>query len=146
MTPAIPVPTESDWRSEPWCLDAEYAYKMLNGKTYDEAFELFKDHAIGRQEDVMFMPNACFPFFFNVYIDYLNSPDAAEDSDAASCFFSLVDFKCPEIKCLDKWIVEKTVETIKHLSKNQSFYDADIDIYGSFPERETKTLKNLGAA
>ena len=143
MSQAIPVPTESDWRSEPRCLDAEHAYGILNGKTYNEALVMFKDDAMARQGDVMFMPNACFPFFFNVYMDYLLSPDAAEDSDAASCFFSLTDFKCPEIKRLDKWLFEKTVETIKHLGSNQSFYDADIEIYGSFSDRATKTLEGL---
>ena len=91
----------------------------------------------------MFMPNACFPFFFNVYMDYLRSQDAREDADAASCFFSLVDFKCDQIQCLDKWITEKTIETLQHLGLNQSFYDAKPDVYGSFEDRAAKTLEGL---
>ncbi|MCP4774496.1 MAG: hypothetical protein GY880_09675 [Planctomycetaceae bacterium] len=139
----LSVPTESDWRSEAWCLDAEYAYRIFNGKTHSDATKLFQEHAIGRQEDVMFMPNACFPYYFNVYMDYLLSSDAKEDSDGASCFFSLVDFKRPEIKSLDEWLIKKTIKTVAHIGKNQVFYDADVDIYGSFHDRATETINRL---
>ena len=143
MPPEIPVPTETDWRSEAWGPDAEYAYEMLNGKNYVETMQMFRDHAIARQEDVMFMPDRCFPFFFNIYMDYLLSPDSAEDSDAASCFFSLVEFKHSEIKSMDQWLIEKTTTTIARLGENQSFYDAETDIYGSFSDRAAKTLQCL---
>ena len=115
----------------------------FNGVTYSDAFSMFREHAISRQEDVMFMPDACFPFYFNVYMDYLRSADSQNDSDAASCFFSLVDFKQTQIITLEKWIVRKTVETVGHIAANQIFYDAEHEIYGSFRERGHETLRRF---
>ena len=139
----IDVPTEDDWRSEPWCLDAEYAYGIFNGKTYLESLKLFEEHALGRQEDVMFMPNACFPFYFNVFMDYLMSEKSRDDPDAASCFLSLVVFKVPELKKLERWLIDKTLGVVAFIGENQEFFDADLDIYGSFKRKADEVTRKL---
>ena len=80
------IPTEADWRSEPWCLDAEQAYRNLAGKSLEETIELFTDNSLIYQEDVMFMPAACFAFYASAYMEYLWSGAAKDDSDGANCF------------------------------------------------------------
>lgn len=56
------IPTEADWRSEPWDLDVPHAYQHFVGKSHEQAVALFQENALLNQEDVMFMPRACFMF------------------------------------------------------------------------------------
>ena len=67
------IPTEADWRSEPWDLDIPHAYQHFAGKSHEQAVELFQENAIYYQEDVMFMPRKCFPFYLRAYMEYLLS-------------------------------------------------------------------------
>ena len=136
------VPPEADWRSEPWDLDIPYAYKHFAGKLFEEAVELFKENAIRYQEDVMFMPRACFPYYAKAYMAYLMSETSAEDSDGASCFFGLADVRADDIKS-DRNLVTDFTRCLDHLAERQGFYDADIDIYGSFSERAKQAKGKL---
>jgi hypothetical protein len=63
------IPAEVDWRSEPWGIDTPWAYKHFFGKNLAEAFDLFVENAMHYQEDIMFMPLACFKYY--------NVPDIA---------------------------------------------------------------------
>jgi len=130
----LPLPTESDWRSEPWCLDAKCAYKNLSGKSHKQAVHLFRENALYYQENIMFMPFACFPFYANAYVEYLRSEFAMGDSDAANCFFGLIDVRMDDISNAGRPFIRKIIETLTYLSNNQRQYDADESIYGSFPE------------
>lgn len=139
----LEIPTESDWRSEPWCLDAEHAYKKLAGKSRKETVELFHENSLAYQEDIMFMPFACFPFYANAYIDYLRSDLAKDDSDGASCFFGLIDVRIQDISKTENGFPESVIETLKHLGENQNWYDAEESIYGSFSECGNKLIDKL---
>ena len=44
------IPSEADWRSEPWNIDTPYAYKNFFGKTLAEGFNLFVENALRYQE------------------------------------------------------------------------------------------------
>jgi hypothetical protein len=136
------IPTEAEWRSEPWDMDVSYAYKHFAGKSFEEAVDLFKDNALTYQEDVMFMPRACFPFYVRAYVAYLHSDASKDDADGASCFFGLAEFRTEEIRS-DGSLVSEIVNTLRHLATRQEWYDADVDIYGSFAERAQRTEKKL---
>lgn len=136
------VPSETDWRSEPWDLDMPYAYKHFAGKSFEEAVELFKENALRYQEDVMFMPRACFPYYARAYMAYLMSENSVEDADGASCFFGLADVRADDIKT-DRNLVTEFIVCLDHLAKRQSLYDADIDIYGNFPDRSERAKSKL---
>jgi len=136
------IPSEADWRSEPWGIDTPYAYEHFGGKTSAEAFELFKDNAIYYQEDVMFMPEACLPFYAGVYMKYLMSDDSKDDSDGASCFFGVAELRADEIRS-SRGLTRSFVRCLEHLAKHQAYYDAEESIYGSFSERADKTLRLL---
>ena len=41
----------------------------------------------------MFMPLACFRYYIHAYLDYLLSDKSEGDSDGASCFFGLIEFR-----------------------------------------------------
>jgi hypothetical protein len=136
------IPTEADWRSEPWDLDIPYAYKNFAGKSHEQAVALFQQNALCYQEDVMFMPRACFLFYIHAYIDYLLSDVSRGDADGANCFFSLVESRANDIR--GNAAVHSTVERVlRHLATRQEWYDADPAIYGDFGERAVADLQRL---
>ncbi len=136
------IPTEADWRSEPWDLDIPYAYRNFAGKSYEQAVALFQENALCYQEDVMFMPRACFPFYARAYIDYLLSADSQGDADGANCFFSLVESRAADIR-LDASLLSAVEQLLRHLATRQDWYDADASIYESFAELAEKSLNKL---
>lgn len=136
------VPSEADWRSEPWDLDIPYAYKHFAGKSFDDAVKLFEENSLRYQEDVMFMPRACFPFYARAYMAYLKSDSSKEDSDGAGCFFGLAEVRAEEIKS-DPSLLSDFAHCLDHLAERQDFYKADVDIYGSFADRTARTKRIL---
>ena len=119
------IPSEADWRSEPWDLDIPYAYKHFFGKDVTESVSLFVDHALCYQEDIMFMPVACFYFYIHAYIDYLMSEQSEGDSDGASCFFGLVEVRKDDIRRGPRHLRERIRELLQRLSDQQAWYDAE---------------------
>jgi hypothetical protein len=133
-TAAMSIPTEDDWRSEPWDLDTESAYKHFHGKSIDESIPFFEENALHYQEDLMFMPSRAFGYYLRAYISYLLTAKARDDSDAASCFVSLIDFKAKE-KPEDLGPLWSEIEPVlKMLADEQNLTD-DWVFYGSLRSR-----------
>lgn len=139
------IPTEADWRSEPWDLDIPYAYKHFLGKNLEEAFDLFVDNALCYQEDIMFMPAACFRYYLIAYTNYLLSEASKDDSDGASCFFGIIECRKDDIHKLEDLVVSQIRKTLERLRDNQAWYDADKEIYGRFQARSESCLKLIQA-
>lgn len=135
-------PSEDDWRSEPWCLDAKAAYERFNGKTLDEAFDMVSDDALNREEDLLFMPSICFRYYLHAYLSYLRSDAARGDSDGASCVFGLIDHRIDDLS-MDPVLLRKAAETIAYVGERQEWYDADVEIYGSFERKANRLLRKL---
>lgn len=138
------IPTEIEWRSVPWCLDIPYAYDHFFGKTLAEAIQLFEENAIYFQEDLMWMPKPCLSFYLDAYIDYLLGDSSAGDSDGASCFFWLIEIRHLEIGSFDRATISRTRQVLERLATRQSWYAADVEIYGDFRERAKSMHKLLG--
>lgn len=140
------IPTEADWRSEPWCLDIPIAYEHFFGKSLDEAFALFVKNALYYEEDVMFMPLICFRYYIHAYMSYLLSPSSAGDSDGGSCFFGLVEGRLVDIQTSDSHLLARVEEVLRRLRDNQEFYGASEEIYGSFRKKAELSLKRIRTA
>ena len=138
------IPSESDWRSEPWCIDTPDAYKHFQGKSRKDAVELFVENALCYQEDIMFMPEVCFRYYIHSYIDYLCSEQSVGCSDAASCFFGIVEVRKDDIVRADSDLWKRILDMLKRLASHQSWYAADTKIYGNFIERTAQCLQMLG--
>ena len=136
------VPSETDWRSEPWDLDIPYAYEHFAGKSFEEAVKLFEENSLCYQEDIMFMPRACFPFYARAYMAYLRSGASNGDSDGASCFFGLAEVRVEDIRS-DLSLLADFTHCLDHLAKRQDFYEADVDIYGSFADQAKRAKRKL---
>lgn len=138
------VPTHVDWHSEPLCLDGKCAFKNFSGKDLTEAFDLFVDNALYYQEDIMFMPTLCFRYYVRAYINYLLSPKSEGDSDGANCFFGLVEIRAEDVSTSDQSLRQDIAEVLLRLSDQQQWFDAEINIYGSFPKRAQTCLDLIG--
>ncbi len=137
------IPSEADWRSEPWDLDIPYAYKHFFGKDRVQAAGLFVENALCYQEDVMFMPATCFYFYAHAYIDYLMSEQSEGDSDGASCFFGLVEVRADDILRGPGELRERIRALLRRLGERQTWYDATPHIYGDFRRKAEACLKRI---
>ena len=137
------IPSESDWRSEPWGIDTPYAYNHFQGKSREDAVEFFVENAIYYQEDIMFMPEACFRYYIHSYMDYLFSGRSAGDSDAANCFFGIVEIRKDDIARADFDLRQRILDMLKRLASQQAWYEADIEIYGDFIERSAQCMQMI---
>jgi len=139
------IPTEADWRSEPWDLDSAYAYDHFFGKDLEEAFDVFVNNVLYYQEDLMFMPLSCFSYYVMAYSDYLLSEASKDDSDGANGFFGLVEIRNNDISQSGDAVIKQIRKTLTRLRDNQFWYDADEEIYGCFKTRGESCLKLIQA-
>jgi hypothetical protein len=126
------IPSEQDWQYDPECLDEAWAYKNFHGKSFDEAVRLFEVNALCYQEDLMYMPGRVFDFYVRTFIAYLMSDAARHDSDGASCFISLIQFKAEHDPETIRPPWPAIEPALKHLVEHQDDYDAAWHIYGNF--------------
>lgn len=102
------IPTEKDWldwpedAERPLDLDEEYARQQFEGKSFEEALQLFRSNALMRSEDVSYMPPVPFRYYilvFKAYVLELGKREIAERDllndpwSAASSFLILVETK-----------------------------------------------------
>jgi hypothetical protein len=137
------IPSENDWRSEPWDLDIPYAYEHFAGKSNDDATELFVDNAIYYQEDLTFMPIRCLRYYIHSYMAYLLSDASEEDPDGASCFYGLVEVRHEDIRTFDDATRSRVVAVLHRLAMSQDWYGADGDIYGDFKTQSERCVELL---
>lgn len=137
------IPSEEDWRSEQWDLDIPYAYKHFAGKSLDESIALFRHAASLYQEDLIYMPTACFRYYIKAYTAYLLSDESKGDADGANGFFSLVKFRKADIRDLDEASREEIARTLQEIASKQHWFDASVEIYGDFKRHTRKSLKAI---
>lgn len=137
------IPGETEWLNEHGDLDVAAARRNFFGLTLAEAEVLFRKNSLRYQEDIYFMPFACFEFYVHVYLDYLLSDHSRSDSDGASCFFGLVECRHEEIMKLPLPTRGKVRRVLDRLAEGQTYFDAAVEIYGSFPARASVAREKL---
>lgn len=134
---AMSIPTRNDWGNiDQDDLDANWALKNFLGKSSAEAMQLFKENAFFYQEDLQSMAAIPFNFYVDAFVNYIFSEFAKGDSDAASGFLGTIAWILetrPHIISAETFT--KLMSTARHISNNQTFYDADVSVYGSFTNR-----------
>src|SRR5262245_32688629 len=85
------IPSDEDWRSEPWALDEEHAYNNLYGKTVAEALGLIETSSEKYTEDFYYLPSRVFGYYFRAYAQFLLSEAARDDDLAAGWFLTIVE-------------------------------------------------------
>ena len=116
-------------------LDAKAAFDSFFGKSFSEAEALFQRNALFYQEELQSMPAGPFNFYAPSLVDYLTSERAKGDADGASSFLHMVSWILKtNPKILNPETKDVLLNAASQISKNQKFYEADVDIYGSFSE------------
>jgi hypothetical protein len=129
------IPSEDEWRNDYGDLDVAVARRNFFGLTIAQAEALFRKNSLRYQEDIYFMPYACFEFYVHAYLDYLLSDHSRGDSDGASCFFGLIECRYEDILKLPHDTRGKVFRVLDKLAAGQEYFDASVEIYESFPAR-----------
>jgi len=131
------TPTRSDWGEvDVRDLDAQWALETFLGKSLAEAEALFAKNALYYSEALESMPRVPFNFYARALARYLTSGGARGDSDGASSFLRLLAWileKHPEIVEPETKVI--LLRAAEHVAADQSFYEANVSIYGRFAER-----------
>ena len=137
------IPTENDWRSEPWVSGTGEAYATFFGRSRDAALALFRDDAISRYKELAAMPNSCFQFYIFGYVDYLKSDDSCSDSAASAYFLCVVDDRLTDIINSDTNFLNQVIDMIEYLGERQDWFDTNNMLFSQGRERGNRLLSFL---
>jgi hypothetical protein len=139
------IPSEKDWRSYPWDFDTESAYKTFHGKSLAEARAVFKSNAFYYLEELTHMPSRCFQYYLNAYLDYILSDESRGESGGASSLFYTVEARIQEFADYEE-LRQRTCESLTQIAlRQEEWYDASEDIYGSFAEKASILIQRMNA-
>jgi hypothetical protein len=127
------VPTLEDWGDLTADLDVAYAHRMFGGKTVIEATPLFLENPIERADELRFSPAPIFNYYVFAFAAAVLSPESRAQSDLASCFLRLIRERAAEAPAALAKVWARLHPVVVAVAVRQEFYDADVDIYGSFP-------------
>ena len=139
------IPGVDEWRGYKSDLDVRYLHSIFFGKSNDEVQSYFEGgHSISRMDELLFAPRQVFQYYVHGFAQYLASPNAREDCDAASSFLTLLEARERRDPGSVSNIFDSLVPTLRLVVNGQKYFDADIDIYGSFRERAADILESCG--
>jgi hypothetical protein len=129
------IPGPAEWAGYEDDLDVRYAHKLFFGKRASEVLACFGDgRSIERSSELLFMPRRAFQYYVFAFAEYLMSARAAGDSDSASPFLLLLISREKRDPGSVSQVYPALRPTIDFVASNQKYFDADPNIYGSFPE------------
>lgn len=129
--------------NHPDVLDITYAKKVFLGATQDELMKKFSQSVIERTDELRFMPDILFNYYFESFTHYIINyeHDEFDAPSVASCFVNLVEEKISSKSILDKKLLFLSDRVINHLNENLIKYNSAPDIYGFLPDK-LKLLQN----
>jgi hypothetical protein len=129
-----PAPAREAWGILSVDPEVEYGYGLFGGKTAAEALPLFAENPMERAAELQFAPAAVFNYYIFCFVELLLSPQGAGESDMASCFLRLVRSRMASNGAELAPVWDRLEPAVTKVAQDQSFYDADASIYGSFAE------------
>lgn len=140
-TPEPPIPDRKAWGSLE-DLDVKYALDLYGGKTVAGAMPHFIRSPIERADELRRAPWGVFAYYVFCFAGFLTSDESAGESDCASCFLSLVREKARDAPQRLRTLYPRLKPAVDTVAGRQSFYDADVPIYGLF----SGTVREIEAA
>lgn len=140
------MPTEADWEGrqdvDP---DIAYAHWIFAGKTNDEVQVCFYKNVIERADELQWMPTTPFQYYIFGFRDFVVAGRFAflDSSDAASSFLRLIEYKLEHQPDDILPVIDELMPAVSYVAKNQSLFEANLEIYGNFRERADR-IKQLG--
>ena len=127
------IPGEAEWTGREGDFDVRFAYRLYFGKTTDEVMYEFREHASERALELRLAPRPVFQYYVFAFVDLFASPgESVEQAECAIAFLRLLRDREQSDPGSVKEIYAELRPTVEHVADNQSFYDADRDIYGDF--------------
>jgi hypothetical protein len=111
-------------------LDEKVAVEHFLGKTQVEAECFFRENALYYQEDLMWMGDKGFAFYFPAFSSYLQSPYANGDSDALNCVTSVISFRLEQEPESIIQIREEILSLLDYCVDDFSKFGVEAEIYG----------------
>jgi hypothetical protein len=138
------IPSEQDWGIWRADLDESAAHQTFSGKTIAEAERLFSLHsaaAINRADELRSMPPIPFRYYILAFRDFVLSAMSKANADGASCYLHLLRDKLKWNPAAIVPVMPALLSSVKAVAERQSFYEAPISIYGSFPDLRDEVLR-----
>ncbi|WP_374585315.1 hypothetical protein [Pseudoduganella sp.] len=130
-----PTPGDAEWAGYENDWDARYAHEGLFGKSVEQVQHLFEErNPLSLAEDLHFMPYAAFQYYIFAFAQFLLSDSAPGESDAASAFLNLLITRESEEPGSVSELYAQLKPTVEFVATHQWYFDADLDIYGSFED------------
>jgi hypothetical protein len=139
------LPSKADWGDYKSDLDVRYAYRLYGGQTVDQSIQYFIDNPIERASELRFAPFPIFRYYVYCFTSYLTSAQAAGESDMASVFLRLTRDMSVKHPAEFAEFYPQIRSAVEQVAGNQAFFDADVDIYGSFEEIRAAIEANANA-
>ena len=141
----LKIPGKAEWSGHESDLDVRNAHELFFGRPYPELVQHFGGgRGIGRADELLFMPRAAFQYYVMAFVEYLRTPEAEGDSDAASPFLRLLISREKRDPGSVRQIYDRLSEIVDFVATNQSYYDADPNIYGSFADLAAEIRSQVG--
>lgn len=138
------IPSEKDWAGCDKEPESRYAYRIFLGKTNEEMQESFRENVLERVEDLRWMPAKPFRYYMIGFRDYVMSGEFGfyDEADASCCFLELIIQKLEGHPDHILPILPDLMDAAEYVGTHQQEYDADEDIYGSYPQK-LSTIKKF---
>ena len=137
------VPGPDAWSGYKEDLDAKYAHKLFFGKSTAEVQQYFGDvQSIERASEFLFLPRQAFQYYVFAFAEFVVSDAAVGDSESASPFLRLLVNREQRDPGSVAEIYSDLQPFVEFVASHQERYDADPNIYGSFPDLAAQ-LKGL---
>ena len=121
----MPVPSK-DQLIDHDGLDERYVVKHWNGKTVDDAYQMFADGGSLYCEDITYMSVAALHYYLPAAFAYLQSSDSNEDWECASGVMTSLSCVCSRPD-LTSPVVNLIRDITNYVADNLAKFDADDD-------------------
>lgn len=141
------IPTEQDWGCLPSDdLDIRAAFEDFYGKSNAEMQSAFSRCVIEMADSLRWMPSKPFRYYMKGFADFVmsNRFHEMDAADVASNFLRLVEYKLRQQPRDIAPLMDMILPIVAYLAKRQQEYQADVDIYGDFTEKN-KEIEELWA-
>lgn len=129
------IPRRDAWSGYEDDPDVKYAHKLLFGKSTAEVQQYFGGtRSIERADELLFMPRRAFQYYVFAFAEFVISDAAVKDSDSASPFLLLLVNREKRDPGSVSEIYLELRSVVEFVASHQDRYEADPDIYGSFPD------------
>jgi hypothetical protein len=137
------IPGPDAWAGYQDDLDVKYAHKLFFGKSTAEVQEYFGGvRSIERADELLFMPRLAFQYYVFAFGEFVVSNAGVGDPDSASPFLELLVNREKRDPGSVSEIYLDLRPLVEFVASHQDRYEADQNIYGSFPELAAR-LKDL---